>query len=379
MYETAFYSGFCSDFTTALKNDANINSQVFEGFAVHVRSSDGRIQLSSMCACAGKQTSDYLRLKRTKEFIARLKHDREADDPNLVYEPIIKEASNHNSVYWGDILVALDVASWISHTFHTRTLKWVYDIMSTGSTSITSNTSTQEIDNNSKNEIVRLQNEIKKLGQKNNLLKMRRRRPQLPTGSGVYLCMTESEPNLTKIGMFESSMNKRYAGYHTHSMTPVQIKAILYSRYAKGIETYLLELLADKRRNSNEVVDLPYTTVLKLLQAQLTTQHVLGETDAYIVDESSDILKEFNDTTRNIDLDEEPDDVSETKAEPSCKGNKTMGTINGQDVVRDLQTMTLVEVSNKYNISVSTVHRIRRKAGVQAHSRGHPAYNIVFD
>lgn len=57
---------------------------------------------------------------------------------------------------------------------------------------------------------------------------------------------------------------------------------------------------------------------------------------------------------------------------------KYQGEINRDLLLSDLEgPMTVCAVAAKHHISVSTVHRIRRAAGVAPHRVGHPRYKLV--
>lgn len=66
--------------------------------------------------------------------------------------------------------------------------------------------------------------------------------------------------------------------------------------------------------------------------------------------------------------------MTETVLEP-----KYSRTLDQNEIVNDLQirNMTLREVAQKHQISVSTVHRVRRRAGVPPHKPGHPQFKLI--
>lgn len=286
--------------------------ETFNNVPVQVRASDGYINLSAIASAAKSNTAQYFRNKRVTRFLHDLMQAFQLCE-NAQLSLVMKEATNHGNNFWAHPLVVIDFAAWISPAMQIQILAWIARLLATGNVALTDPTDVTAAEcllqtqlKQMQAELTRVMAERDELALLTNKLRLRRQRPALPPGSGVYVCMTESAPDRAKIGLFDGSMNERWQSYHTHSATPVLIKAILFTSNFKLIEASLLETLLPFRRNSNDWIDLPYTRLVQLFKMQLDLQKMAGEDTAYILDETSEELIKFNSTSADLtDMDME--------------------------------------------------------------------------
>lgn len=339
-----FYTNLAKVLTRVLRGtDAE---QTFNSVSVQVRASDGYINLSAIASANRTDTTHYFRNKRVTKFLNDLKHQLQSTNDsqltkneNTIHEEnggssknggscetgscentgssenavtynkelVIKETNTNGHVVWAHPFVVLDFASWISTAMQIQILAWIFQLLCVGNVTLTDQTDLQNVVtllktqlDDTKKDLKRTIAERDEFAKLSNRLRLRRQRPALPPGSGVYVCMTEATPDVSKIGIFDGSINDRMRAYHTHSPTPVVIKAILFTNNFKHIEASLLETLLPYRKNSNEWISLPFERIIKLLQVQLQFQTLGGEDTAYMLDETSDELKKFNESTNDI-------------------------------------------------------------------------------
>jgi hypothetical protein len=327
-----FYTNLTEVLTRVLRGaDAE---EMFNSIPVQVRTSDGYINLSAIATANGTDTAQYFRNKRVIKFLDDLKHALKGEKSrnsgeklancaqstesqnsteklgmheNKELELVIRSTNSNGRVVWAHPLVILDFAGWISTAMQIQIHAWIARVLTTGSVALAEHTDVSNVTTLLKTQLEETQKELTRalverdeLANIANRLRLRRQRPLLPSGSGVYVCMTEATPEISKIGIFDGSMNERMRGYHTHSSTPVLVKAILFTNNFKHIEATILEALMSHRKNSNEWVSLSYKHIVKLLQIQLNFQKSCGETAAYMLDETSEELIKFNESSLNI-------------------------------------------------------------------------------
>ena len=89
----------------------------FQDYAIGQRSKDSYVNLTQMCATAGKQVNDYLRLDSTNEYINALSAvtgipvTSEGKGLGLVQ---VKQGGNQQQGTWAHPEVAIDCAQWVS-------------------------------------------------------------------------------------------------------------------------------------------------------------------------------------------------------------------------------------------------------------------------
>ena len=85
----------------------------FQDYAIGQRSKDSYVNLTQMCATAGKQVNDYLRLDSTKEYMNAL--SGVTGIPVVVDSATVPALVNRTSKgTWAHPEVAIDCAQWVS-------------------------------------------------------------------------------------------------------------------------------------------------------------------------------------------------------------------------------------------------------------------------
>lgn len=97
------------------------------------RRNDGFINLTQMCQANGKQINDFFRLKSTKEYLEALETETGIPVTGL-YQ--VFQGGTQNQGTWGHPMVALRLAQWISPAFAVWCDAHIFNLMSTGSTSL---------------------------------------------------------------------------------------------------------------------------------------------------------------------------------------------------------------------------------------------------
>lgn len=97
------------------------------------RRADGFVNLTQMCQANKKQINDFFRLKSTKEYLAALESETGIPVTEL-YQGF--QGGNSSQGTWGHPLVALRMAQWISPQFAVWCDAHIFNLMSTGKTSL---------------------------------------------------------------------------------------------------------------------------------------------------------------------------------------------------------------------------------------------------
>lgn len=345
--QSLFYQNFTAILARALCNDA---SQVFNSIEVQIRASDGFVNVSSLARAGGKLFKDYMKTTPTKQFLETLGAVFQGG-PGSSLEVVVKVPQHHGSFhYWAHPLVAIDLAGWLSPQLKVQFLSWIFFIICGKAVALDTDTSPDAVTQQLKQMVDQLQatiaakdDEIKIRDEAIiqfkatidhlSLYKSHRLRPKLPSGSGVYVMMNESNPERCMIGWFRKSINERWQSYHTHSTNPMLIKGILYTIQAEDVEQWVLKLLKYKRPNTNESILLPYTFVFKMLKTQYDALQIGGETEARLLDEHDPKIIEFNRTTSDIN----PEDTEDNDLDIT---NCTVSTTTTNNTINDIETTT---------------------------------------
>lgn len=321
-----FYENLMGLMATTLKSD---QVQEFAGVEVQMRASDGYINLSSLASACGARFPNYLHLKKTQEFLVALEKQFQTLE-NQSLKPVQQCGTNHGINYWGHVLVAVDFCSWASPTLKIQFLSWILVLLSKGSVSLDTSASVADVQALVDQEVADLRTrldistmeleqrnivisslteEVKSLEASINKYKLRRQRPTLPPGSGIYVGYTTASEDRCMLGKFDKDPAARHKAYHTHSVTPFKYGALLYTHNPGVVENLLLTTLGHLRPNSNEVVQLPYKRVVAMLQTFLTPLHAMGETEAYILTEDSSTLVSFNESVEDRSVENTLEDL----------------------------------------------------------------------
>ena len=99
-----------------------------DGEVIAQRPRDGYINATALCRKAGKELSNYLQNKSTKEFLEEL--SRSLGIPRDLIVQIINTGPNQGRGTWVHPQVAINLGQWASPEFAVRVSKWVFDWMS---------------------------------------------------------------------------------------------------------------------------------------------------------------------------------------------------------------------------------------------------------
>lgn len=92
------------------------------------RRTDGFVNLTQMCAAGGKRIDNYTRLKQTQEYVRVLGN-------YLTTEVVYTEEGIHGGT-WGHPSLAINLARWISAEFAVWCDAHIFNLMTSGSTSL---------------------------------------------------------------------------------------------------------------------------------------------------------------------------------------------------------------------------------------------------
>lgn len=138
---------------SVVRRQLKLNNIIIES-----RASDNFINATQLCKAGGKKVNDFLRLEDTKEYIKvleeALKEDKRsagnpADHNSMNKEKIveiIRTGPNNLRGTWFHQELTIKLASWISKIFEVKVYRWVRELLITGSVSIDSNKTSQELD-----------------------------------------------------------------------------------------------------------------------------------------------------------------------------------------------------------------------------------------
>jgi hypothetical protein len=132
---------------------------VGQGFTIEHREDDGYINVTNLCKAGGKQFKAWKRLDKTKAFIQALSSEVLISTSGLIK---LGTGGNGKSNTWVHPQVAINIAQWISPKFDVKVSGWVYEIMMTGKVNITNTTSFKKLQNDNKDQKIKIQYLTKK-------------------------------------------------------------------------------------------------------------------------------------------------------------------------------------------------------------------------
>lgn len=92
------------------------------------RRDDGFVNLTQMCQANGKRLDNWIRLKSTKSYLETLS--------NSLTSEVVKSEEGANGGTWGHPSVAINLARWISDGFAVWCDAHIFNLMTSGSTSL---------------------------------------------------------------------------------------------------------------------------------------------------------------------------------------------------------------------------------------------------
>lgn len=104
---------------------------VHGGEVIRQRASDGYVNATALCRVAGKEWSEYRRLRSTNEFFDALALDLGVTQAQLAVSLLGTPGGDaRNQGTWVHPQVAIDLASWLSPEFKVKVTRWVMEWMS---------------------------------------------------------------------------------------------------------------------------------------------------------------------------------------------------------------------------------------------------------
>ena len=135
--------------------------EVGKGYTIEHREEDGYINVTNLCKAGNKKFYGWHRLDKTKAFLRLL--SAEAQICASVLIKTNKGGNNKNQQFtWVHPKIAINIAQWISPAFDLKVSGWVYEIMMTGKVNITNTTSFKKLQEENKQQSIRIQYLTKK-------------------------------------------------------------------------------------------------------------------------------------------------------------------------------------------------------------------------
>lgn len=107
--------------------------QSFKGKPISTRA-NGDWNLTQMCQAHGKQVGDFLRLKTTQDYLAKLGTTTGIPKAELVQ--VTRGGAHPEQGTWGHRMVAIRLAQWCSDEFAVQFVFWIEELLTTGSVNI---------------------------------------------------------------------------------------------------------------------------------------------------------------------------------------------------------------------------------------------------
>jgi hypothetical protein len=137
--------------------------EVGKGFTIEHRDEDGYINVTNLCKAGGKQFKAWKRLEKTKAFIQVLSSVVLISTTELIKLGTgSKNIKNSTQGTWVHPQIAINIAQWISPQFDVKVSGWIYEIMMTGKVDITNTTSFKQLQNDNKEQKIKIQYLTKK-------------------------------------------------------------------------------------------------------------------------------------------------------------------------------------------------------------------------
>jgi hypothetical protein len=144
-------------------------SLVLNNIVIESRASDCFINATQMCKAGGKQFAKWYRLATTKELINTLITISQNNSPHVhiwTCEDLVNTSKSKHIGTWIHPDLAVQLAQWISPVFAIQVSGWVRELVTTGSVSIESKASDEELMNMQR----QLMERERELAERDNLL-----------------------------------------------------------------------------------------------------------------------------------------------------------------------------------------------------------------
>jgi len=135
--------------------------EVGKGYTIEHREEDGYINVTNLCKAGNKKFYGWHRLDKTKAFLRLLSAEAQICASALIKTN--KGGNNKNQQFtWVHPQIAINIAQWISPAFDLKVSGWVYEIMMTGKVDITNTTSFKKLQEENKQQSIKIQYLTKK-------------------------------------------------------------------------------------------------------------------------------------------------------------------------------------------------------------------------
>ena len=162
---------FLSDSDFTIEEETDIEEEykqlpaleVGKGYTIEHREEDGYINVTNLCKAGNKKFYGWHRLDKTKAFLRLLSLEAQICATELIkLGSGSKNIKNSTRETWVHPQVAINIAQWISPAFDLKVSGWVYEIMMTGKVDITNTTSYKKLQEQNKQQSMRIQYLTKK-------------------------------------------------------------------------------------------------------------------------------------------------------------------------------------------------------------------------
>lgn len=198
-----------------------LETLVVRGTNIHARTSDGKVNVTELCAAGNKRLNDYMRLKHTQEFLQVLSVSAGIPVDMLTAYEI--NGSTERAT-WAHPQVAINIAQWVSAEFDVQVSRWIYELAACGSVALGTERADAEINKAWREKCDKLQRaladkerDLYEAVRKYERLKERRLITKFRPTKAFYITQNikEQRPSL-KIGITDD-INTRLATYRTNA------------------------------------------------------------------------------------------------------------------------------------------------------------------
>ncbi len=234
-------------------------SLTLNNIVIESRESDHFINATQLCKAGGKKFNDWFKLDSTNALISELKLDLSPlKTKNVAFKNLVEtKKGRYNSGSWIHPDLAVQLAQWISPMFAIQVSRWVRELMTTGSVSIDSRKSDEEL-KELQNRVAQLEEESKEKDNQlnrlhNQVISYKKRNSKDET---IYIVSTAdyARQGIFKIGRTKSQMKTRNTGHNTVRVKGDKVKVIAEFKVndsaliEKYIHTKLSGLLVEGER-----------------------------------------------------------------------------------------------------------------------------------
>ncbi len=191
---------------------------------------DGFINATQLCKAGGKVFKDWYRLNSTKEIIKEL--EKNFNGQICPLNLVDKKVGGNHSGSWIHPDLAVQLAQWISPSFAIQVSRWIRELLVTGSVSIDSKKSDEELIE-LQNKVFKLELENKEKDESLNRLHILQRellsyKKRVTKEETIYIVSTANyaRQGIFKIGRTKNKMQFRSSSHNTTHIAGDKVKVI---------------------------------------------------------------------------------------------------------------------------------------------------------